>query len=60
MKKQIKQAPIFEIYVEGGFHSNYYSEKKAKKVKEMFESEGWNVKLIKFESTVIGRLGVEV
>jgi hypothetical protein len=59
-KKDIKQAPIYELRIEGGFHSNYYSLKKALKVRESAEKEGWNVKLIKYESTILGMIGVEI
>lgn len=50
----------YEIYVEGGFHTQIKSLKVALKLKEKYEKEGWNVKLLEFNQSIAGPIGREI
>lgn len=51
---------VYKIYVEGSSHDATLSLKKALKIRDKFESEGWNVKITKCQDTIFGTMEVEI
>jgi hypothetical protein len=50
----------YEVLVEGGLHDVVRSLTAARRLRDKFEAEGWNVRIVRYEETIFGRLGREV
>lgn len=59
-KSKLAKAYAYKIYVEGAEHDKVKTLKRAIKLKDQYEAEGWNVKIIAQYDTYIGNVGVEL
>ncbi len=60
LTRRLKMKPLYKIYIEGNFVDETYNKIKVAKLRNKYEAEGWNVKVIKFVSTLLGYIGVEI
>lgn len=56
----MKESVLYQIFVEGGLHEETRSLKDAIRLRKQFESEGWNVRIVKLVPTIVGDMGVDV
>lgn len=50
----------YQIYVEGQISDETQSKRQALNLKRKYEDEGWNVRVIEYNLTIIGHLGVQI